>query len=202
MGLRIQNQWTNSFRLFKAKGMHFRYEFSQLLYITDLIEFNISYLFLSLIISNALYWLGGYDTLELKFYPRIASHETSLTGECLPVLVYIANEMNENWLGEDELENIANQIVECRGQSGHNVEYVIRLARFMHEELPDANDEHLFNLENLVLQALQLRQIPLISVMGKDPVRIQRDSYETTKRTSSFDFTSRLPERKLRCLNI
>lgn len=105
-------------------------------------------------------------------------------------------------MGEDELENVAKQIVECEGPSGHNAEYLLRLATFMHEEIPEIWDEHLFQLETLVLSELRKRNIPLWSVMGMNRDRIRRDSHEEIRRPPSFEFTSRVPERKLRCLNI
>ncbi|CAD6992989.1 unnamed protein product [Ceratitis capitata] len=146
--------------------------------------------------------LGGYIILETKFFPRVASYDTPFSGEAVHVLVYVATPDNCHWLGEDTLNNIAEQIVECRGPSGHNVEYLLRLADFMREEMPDVVDPHLFELEFLVLEKLNQRQIPLWSVMGVAPERIRRDSHEEIKRPPTFEFTSRIPERKLRCLNI
>ncbi|XP_054743513.1 glutathione-specific gamma-glutamylcyclotransferase 1 isoform X1 [Anastrepha obliqua] len=146
--------------------------------------------------------LGGYIVLETKFFPRIASFDTPFSGEAFPVLVYVATPENDLWLGEDTLDNIAEQIVECRGASGHNVEYVLRLSNFIREEIPDVVDPHLFELENLVMEKLHKRQIPLWTVMGATPERIRRDSHEDIKRAPTFEFTSRIPERRLRCLNI
>lgn len=80
--------------------------------------------------------LGGYITTYTKFYPRIANENSSISGEPIPVLLYIATKQNKYWLGEDRLEKIAEEIVESRGSSGHNVEYLIRLAMFIREELP------------------------------------------------------------------
>ncbi|XP_017475155.1 PREDICTED: glutathione-specific gamma-glutamylcyclotransferase 1 isoform X1 [Rhagoletis zephyria] len=146
--------------------------------------------------------LGGYVILETKFFPRVASFDTPFSGEAVPVLVYVATSENCHWLGEDTHDNIAEQIVECRGPSGHNVEYLLRLADFMREEMPDVVDQHLFELEFLVLEKLHQRQIPLWTVMGVSPERIRRDSHEEIKRPPTFEFTSRIQERKLRCLNI
>lgn len=118
------------------------------------------------------------------------------------VLTYIATEQNKHWLGYDTPTNVATQIVETSGPSGHNIEYLLRLSNFMHNEIPDAVDEHLFLLEKLVHELIEKRNIPLLSVMGDDPQAIRRDSHEETKRTLSFEYTSRIAERKLRCLNI
>lgn len=74
----------------------------------------------------------------------------------------------------------------------------------MHDELPDVDDEHLFVLESLVLNELQKRKIPLGSVMGANPAQIRRDDdlRENLKTSPNFQFSSRMTERKLRCLNI
>ncbi|XP_068156209.1 glutathione-specific gamma-glutamylcyclotransferase 1 isoform X1 [Drosophila tropicalis] len=146
--------------------------------------------------------LGGYATLDTKFFPRVASHDTPFSGEAVEVLVYVATPENIHWLGDGTLEHIAQQIVECRGPSGHNAEYLLRLAQFMHEEIPGVRDDHLFELERLVLEEIYRREIPLSSVMGRNPERIRRDSHEDIRRPPSFEFTSRIPETKLRCLNI
>ncbi|KAH8268674.1 hypothetical protein KR026_011626 [Drosophila bipectinata] len=146
--------------------------------------------------------LGGYATIDTKFFPRVASQDTPFSGEAVEVLVYVATPENCHWLGESPVEEIAEQIVSCRGPSGHNAEYLLRLAMFMHDEIPGVWDEHLFQLERLVLQELYRREIPLSSVMGRNPDRIRRDSHEDIRRPPSFEFTSRVPETKLRCLNI
>jgi glutathione-specific gamma-glutamylcyclotransferase len=59
--------------------------------------------------------LGGYMTAYTKFYPRIATEFSGLSGEAFPVLLYIATPSNEFWMGEDDLEMIAQQIVAASG---------------------------------------------------------------------------------------
>ncbi|TDG49289.1 hypothetical protein AWZ03_004378 [Drosophila navojoa] len=146
--------------------------------------------------------LGGYATLDAKFFPRVASHGTPFSGEALEVLVYVATPENIHWLGDAPLEVIAHQIANSRGPSGHNAEYLLRLALFMHEEIPGVRDEHLFELERLLLEEIYRKEIPLSSLMGRNPDRIRRDSHEDVRRPPSFEFTSRIPDTKLRCLNI
>lgn len=145
--------------------------------------------------------LGGYVTQYTKFYPRIGSDDTSY-GEAFPSLIYLATERNNQWLGEDSIPAIAEQIVDCRGPSGHNAEYLLRLASFMRDEIDGAHDEHLFDLERCVRALLTKRQISLHTVMGSTPQQIRRDSYEQVRRPTSFEYTSRVPDVKLRCLNI
>lgn len=117
--------------------------------------------------------------------------------------MYIATEKNEHWLGHEQcVHQIANQIVESQGPSGHNVEYLLRLAKFMRDEIPGVEDDHLFTLERLVHEKLKLKNIPLEDVMGINPQRIRRDSHELRRAPTTFEFTSRVPNTKLRCLNI
>lgn len=148
--------------------------------------------------------LGGYETKYTKFYPRIAADDMELCGEAFPTLLYIATEKNSLWLGETPLKKIAQEIVESNGPSGHNVEYLIRLANFMRDELNGVtvDDEHLFQLEELVRGELLQRGICVKSLMGRQPERIRRDSHEEIRRPTTFEFTSRVPDKKLRCLNI
>lgn len=148
--------------------------------------------------------LGGYITEYTKFYPRVASENMGMCGEAFPVLLYIATENNEYWMGEAPLTDIAEQIVRCRGPSGHNVEYLLRLADFMRTELKGAHvvDDHLFDLETLVRDLLDEQNICVNSLMGLEPKRIRRDSHEEIRRPTTFEFTSRVPDKKLRCLNI
>lgn len=144
--------------------------------------------------------LGGYITEYVKFYPRVASDD--INGEAFPSLLYVATDGNAHWLGEDSVPAIARQICESSGPSGHNVEYLMRLAQFMHDELSGADDDHLFELERCVLSLLKQRRISLGTLMGTQPQTIRRDSYEDARRPRSFEHTSRVPDVKLRCLNI
>lgn len=150
--------------------------------------------------------LGGYITEYTKFYPRHAADEApdaEACGAAFPALLYVATAANRQWLGDGEPATIARQIVECRGPSGHNVEYLVRLADFMRDEVGGADDEHLFELERLVLEQLAARKQCLRELMGAAPQLIRRDSYEDpVRRPRSFEYRSRVPDVKLRCLNI
>lgn len=146
--------------------------------------------------------LGGYATAYTKFYPRVASEFSGLSGEAFPVLLYIATPTNDYWMGDEHPEEIAKQIVSASGPSGHNVEYLIRLAIFMREEIPGVIDEHLFSLETLVRSELTSRKMCIFSVMGNHPPRIRRDSHESLRRPINFEFTTKVKEKRLRCLNI
>ncbi|KAM7327525.1 glutathione-specific gamma-glutamylcyclotransferase 1 isoform X1 [Alexandromys fortis] len=81
--------------------------------------------------------LGGYDTKEVTFYPQDTPDQP------LTALAYVATPQNPGYLGPAPEEVIATQILSCRGFSGHNLEYLLRLADFMQLCGPQAQDAHL-----------------------------------------------------------
>ncbi|XP_054271959.1 glutathione-specific gamma-glutamylcyclotransferase 1 [Macrosteles quadrilineatus] len=151
--------------------------------------------------------LGGYLTAITTFYPRPAEDDGH-TMEPFAALVYIATPSNCHWLGDAPLSEIATQIVSSSGASGHNVEYLLRLASFIREFIPEAEDNHLFTLEFMVRTRIKENNMCIKSLMGEDvsppksPEReIVADEIQPI-REDSFEFTSRVPPKKLRCLNI
>ena len=88
---------------------------------------------------------GGYVTKMVDFFPQ---------GENQPpvqALVYIATSENALYLGPASPEEIGAQIAVCRGKTGHNLEYMLRLAQFMRSSCPDVEDHHLFSIEAAAL---------------------------------------------------
>ncbi|KAM3960781.1 putative glutathione-specific gamma-glutamylcyclotransferase 2 [Aphomia sociella] len=154
-------------------------------------------------LSNRECQLGGYKTCTVNFYPRpILSPSTNnyLSEEKREALLYIAVPGNRHWLGTAPLADIAKQIIECRGPSGTNVEYLLRLADFMKDEIPEAFDEHLFSLERLVKKFAAEMKVCLKSMMGE--TEKPEESEEAKPAAPSFQFASRVPEKKLRCVNM
>jgi len=84
---------------------------------------------------------GGYSLLDVVL--RFAD------GEAAEALVYIATADNPNYLGPADMTRMAAQVSASQGPSGHNVEYVLRLAQALREMA--AEDDHVFELERLVL---------------------------------------------------
>lgn len=87
---------------------------------------------------------GGYITEMVEFIPK-DGHGSVLS------LVYIATPDNPIYLGPASDGEIAAQIAICRGNTGHNIEYLVRLAEFMRHHCPEVEDEHLFSIETAVL---------------------------------------------------
>ena len=85
--------------------------------------------------------LGGYVTHTTTFYPRDDSMKP------FSVVLFTATSENELWLGDAPLEDIAEQCVDCFGKTGHNIEYVLKLAEWARATFPEVKDEHLYGLE-------------------------------------------------------
>lgn len=153
--------------------------------------------------------LGGYTTTISTFY----SFED---GKNFPVIIYIATSKNEHWLGDAPLQSIARQISESSGFSGHNVEYLLRLAEFMRRYLPDAWDEHLFTLEKLVRSVIREENMSLNTLMGSRDYHIDLEETKINARDeennfvgqnggnnlreNSFQYILQVPDNTLRCL--
>ena len=94
--------------------------------------------------------LGGYELRRLRFKcNENPSHSFN-------VLVYVATPQNSLYFGPETPEKLALQIASAQGHCGLNVEYLVRLADFMRENVPHYEDEHLFELEKLVRKELGL----------------------------------------------
>ncbi|KAL0122095.1 hypothetical protein PUN28_007100 [Cardiocondyla obscurior] len=147
--------------------------------------------------------LGGYLSTIATFHSRDGEKQ-------FPVMIYIATNENEQWLGEASLQTIAHQIIESSGPSGHNAEYLLRLAEFMHRYLPEAHDEHLFTLEILVRSHIKERNLCLTTLMGNRDFAIDLDEdaepavlpEEGRPRENSFQFSARIPSKSLRCVKM
>lgn len=140
--------------------------------------------------------LGGYSRQQSTFFPR-GSPSKPLTVE-----LYIALENNGLWLGEAPLEAIATQVMACRGPSGHNVEYVLCLAAFMHQCVPGVTDEHLFKLEALIWSRIGEQNLCLGAVNAGESGGAGGAGDEPDNGPGSFQFAARVPTNKLRCLNM
>ncbi len=86
---------------------------------------------------------GGYrrEEIEIVLTDGVASRVAGMS--------YIATPGNPNSLGRAPLPAIASQVLKSVGPSGHNVEYVTRLAEALRRM--NADDPHVFALERLVI---------------------------------------------------
>ena len=88
---------------------------------------------------------GGYATRSVDFFPE-GEHQAPVSA-----LVYIATEDNPLYLGPASPEAIGAQIAMSCGKTGHNLEYLLRLAQFMRQSCPHVDDPHLFAIEAAAL---------------------------------------------------
>jgi len=112
-------------------------------------------------LNNREMTLGGYTQQITMFTPA----EEGATP--FPVLVYVATAQSGYWLGPAPASQIAEQVVTSTGPAGHNVEYVLKLAEWVHETLPDVVDEHLFDIESEVRLMVKERGMCMKSLMGE-----------------------------------
>ena len=60
----------------------------------------------------------------------------------VPALVFMAVPENVQYLGEASIPELRDQIINSKGTSGHNVEYVTRLADYIRTYIPEEDDPH------------------------------------------------------------
>uniref|UniRef100_A0A2S2PQC7 glutathione-specific gamma-glutamylcyclotransferase n=1 Tax=Schizaphis graminum TaxID=13262 RepID=A0A2S2PQC7_SCHGA len=129
-------------------------------------------------------YLGGYQVHKVD----VRSDGADGCRRTVNATVYVATPDNGQWLGEAPVDELATQVATCSGPAGHNAEYVILLARWERQHAP----EHRVDLELNKLELLVLERLQAIGVRPDDVL--------TTNNMPSF--SSMVPEKKLRCLNI
>jgi cation transport regulator ChaC len=87
-------------------------------------------------------------TLELPFYYR---NEEQGKASISSVMVYSASLTGPLFLGEAPADEMARQILTARGPSGDNLDYLIKLWKFMEDEAR-VEDHHVLNLVQLCQQ--------------------------------------------------
>lgn len=91
---------------------------------------------------------GGYITRMVDFFPEGES------GSPVKALLYVATSDNPLYLGPASPEEIGAQIAVCKGKTGHNLEYLVRLAEFMRSSCPAVEDHHLYSVEAAALRVV------------------------------------------------
>ena len=105
------------------------------------------------------------------------------------------------------------QVTECKGEAGHNIEYVLRLAEFFRENLPEVIDDHLFTLETLIRKRMKENNISFTEdervaqakekVLSPADQAAQPDNNANQEiRRDSFQYLSRVSPKKLLCLKV
>ncbi|KAB7506470.1 Glutathione-specific gamma-glutamylcyclotransferase 1, partial [Armadillidium nasatum] len=100
---------------------------------------------------------------------------------------------------------------------GHNVEYLVRLADFMREKIPEEYDEHLSTLETLVRNRIKENNMCLKSLMGEGPPSLtshengaeggavavvaednNNNNNPQEERRNTFSYSTQVPKKTLR----
>ncbi|XP_066939662.1 putative glutathione-specific gamma-glutamylcyclotransferase 2 [Macrobrachium rosenbergii] len=104
--------------------------------------------------------LTNLNIREQHFEHRRNLAMYSTTGEKLKnsVLVFLGTDKPGLMLGDASVAAIAEQIAKSHGPSGPNSEYLLKLAQFMRKEIPQASDDHLFELEAAVIELLGIEK--------------------------------------------
>lgn len=100
----------------------------------------------------------GYNKLLVTFYPAqngfidSENNKPQKSGDHDPfkLVIYVGLDTNPWYVGPLSTEEMARRIVNARGNSGPNREYLYNLANTMRDIAPDEEDEHLFTLEAAV----------------------------------------------------
>lgn len=86
--------------------------------------------------------LGGYDVISTTFYSREGKPST--------VIVFMATQTNKHYLGPASIDKMAIQIVNAVGPCGTNIEYVTKMTDYIRNNIPEDDDEHLFQLDRRI----------------------------------------------------
>ncbi|XP_005094817.1 putative glutathione-specific gamma-glutamylcyclotransferase 2 [Aplysia californica] len=89
---------------------------------------------------------GGYKQATVTFYPRVN------TDEPFDLTLYVGTEDNPFYIGPAPVEEMAKQIFYSCGPSGNNKDYIFNLAEALRNIAPEAEDNHLFSLEQELLR--------------------------------------------------
>uniref|UniRef100_A0AC35G128 Gamma-glutamylcyclotransferase n=1 Tax=Panagrolaimus sp. PS1159 TaxID=55785 RepID=A0AC35G128_9BILA len=108
---------------------------------------------------------AGYKCESVTFHPDDGSKPFKLH-------VYISLEGADNpySTGPTDMDTIVSQIVSCKGRSGTNLEYALRLAECQRRMAPHFIDEHLFELEKRLIETCKKLQIQdnILRILGHD----------------------------------
>jgi len=154
-------------------------------------------------LNNREMTLGGYIQKITLFHTADSKHAP------FPVLVFVATPKSSYWLGPAESHVIAEQVIGSSGPSGHNVEYVLRLADWFHQMLPNVYDDHLFSIETQLRIKIKERNLCMKTLMGEkeeevEPVHVAQQHLDpdspSAARRGTFTFTC---EKKcLKCMKM
>eukprot|EP00088_Acartia_fossae_P011432 TRINITY_DN15801_c0_g1_i1.p1 TRINITY_DN15801_c0_g1~~TRINITY_DN15801_c0_g1_i1.p1 ORF type:complete len:234 (-),score=54.72 TRINITY_DN15801_c0_g1_i1:230-931(-) len=152
-------------------------------------------------LNNREMTLGGYESRITTFHP------TEKEMNPFPVLVFIATPKSKHWLGYASSKVLAKQVVNASGPSGHNVEYVIKLAQWLRKTFPEVEDDHLYNLEKEIYVEISINNLCLTMLMGSSEtesceVSAPAPTAAAHVEAKTTSYSSTLPTKCLRCVKV
>jgi cation transport protein ChaC len=95
---------------------------------------------------------NGYSVHTVPFHvdkTGTTDDRISKLPKSIPCVVYIGTPENEAFVGPQEPEELARHILNSRGPSGENKEYLYKLAEALKELPPEAHDHHIEDLVSI-----------------------------------------------------
>jgi len=152
-------------------------------------------------LNNREMTLGGYLQKITQF------HATEKDIPPFPVLVFVATPQSKHWLGPADSQYLAKQVVSSSGPSGHNVEYVIKLAQWLRKTFPEVVDEHLYSLETQVLAEVEIQGLCLNCLLGDElqdpaPAAVTAPAHLSNPPARQTTYCANLTVKSLRCVKL
>jgi cation transport regulator ChaC len=121
--------------------------------------------------------INGYTIHYTPFHaaPSVSSNSSTAPGsgdmiaEPIRALVYIGTPDNEQFLGPQDPDALAEHIYRSKGPSGPNVDYLLALELSLNELSPASGDEHVSDLASRV-RAIEERERSRIQDRDKDQI--------------------------------
>ncbi|KAK4234303.1 ChaC-like protein-domain-containing protein [Achaetomium macrosporum] len=119
--------------------------------------------------------INGYTIHYTPFHPAPGVDPTLLPQHCpFQTLVYIGTPDNEQFVGPQDPQELAEHIYRSKGPSGLNRDYLWGLERALHELSPESGDEHVTDLSTRV-RAIAAREEEKTKRIGK--IRTEKEEF-------------------------
>ncbi|KAF4919844.1 Glutathione-specific gamma-glutamylcyclotransferase [Colletotrichum viniferum] len=106
--------------------------------------------------------INGYSIHYAPFYPADGT-------EPIRTLVYIGTPDNDQFVGPQDPQKLAEHIYKSRGPSGLNIDYLLGLEKALDELSPESGDVHITDLSNRVRAIQATATLPPGTGTGPDP---------------------------------
>jgi len=108
--------------------------------------------------------LGGYEVVLVPVL--VPDNDDNGNKKSLISISYFATPENDDYLGDCCLDDMADDIATAQGVCGYNCEYLLRMTDFMRSTLPQEDEPHLYDLDELVRMRLGVdNELPWTSLI-------------------------------------